>query len=369
MENLVLEAFWQTFLHNTGRDPSLRYAATYSFDLTQDVAHELLELVLKGQKRATASSLTCYEKEGEAVPQPGDLSVLTEFDGTPRCVVETTKVTIVPYRDMTFDLCRLEGEDDTLESWRQSHSHYFAEESRMVGYEFMPDMPVIFEEFRVVYREDAPEEMATFFEKRLQGYDEHMLAAVEGCAEGYEALAAALPEGTASLLDLGCGTGLELAPIFRRFPQANVTGVDMTQAMLDQLAAKYPNKALRLICGDYTAAPFEGAPFDAAVSFETMHHLAEDAKRALYGRIREALAPGGVYLEGDYMVLTDEEEQACARDAARLCEENGLTGAQRFHMDTPFTVSHQCRLLREAGFTRVEQLFRQGNTTLLKAEK
>ena len=369
MDNPALEPFWQTFLQSTGRDPSLRYSAAYSFDLTQDVAHALLELVLKGRKRATASSLTCYEKEGEAVPRPGDLCVLTEFDGTPRCVVETTKVTILPYRDMTFDLCRLEGEDDTLESWQRSHSRYFSEEGGMVGYDFTPDMPVIFEEFRVVYRADAPEEMTGFFEKRLQGYDEHMLTAVAGCAEGYETLAAALPEGLASLLDLGCGTGLELAPVFRRFPQVAVTGVDMTQAMLNRLKAKYPDKALRLVCGDYTAAPFEGAPFDAAISFETMHHLAEDAKRVLYTKIREALAPGGVYLEGDYMVLTSGEEQACAQEAARLSKENELSNAKTFHLDTPFTVSHQCKLLREAGFTRVTQLFRQGNTTILKAEK
>ncbi len=369
MENQALESFWQTFLHNTGRGPLLRYASTYHFCSTPDLAHTLLELVLQGKKRATSSSLLAYEMEGDRLPQPGDLNVLTEFDGTPRCVIETTKVTVVPFREMTCALCRLEGEDDTLESWQRSHTKAFTEESREVGFAFTPDMPVVFEEFRLVYREDAPEEMSAFFAKRLQGYDKHMLREVEGCAEGYERLAAALPEQINSLLDLGCGTGLELSPIFRRFPYLSVTGMDMTQAMLDALSAKYPNKALRLICGDYTSAAFEGAPFDAAVSFETMHHLTEEEKLPLYRRIAAALAPSGVYIEGDYMTETDEQEQHLAQEAARLLRENRLNKACRFHIDTPFSIAHQQRLLREAGFATAELIFREGGTAILKAQK
>ncbi len=62
------------------------------------------------------------------------------------------------------------------------------------------------------------ETMSDFFTARLEGYDEHMLEEVKGCREGYGKLAEALPENAGSLLDLGCGTGLELEEIFRRFP-------------------------------------------------------------------------------------------------------------------------------------------------------
>lgn len=63
------------------------------------------------------------------------------------------------------------------------------------------------------------EEMTAFFTSRLDLYDEHMLREVPGCRAGYARMAALLPEGTARLLDLGCGTGLELEPIFARFPK------------------------------------------------------------------------------------------------------------------------------------------------------
>ena len=53
---------------------------------------------------------------------------------------------------MTIDICKREGEDDTLESWQQGHRHFFTEEGKAMGYEFSETMPVVFEDFEVVYR-------------------------------------------------------------------------------------------------------------------------------------------------------------------------------------------------------------------------
>lgn len=57
---------------------------------------------------------------------------------------------IIPYCEITFDIAKLEGEDDTLESWQKSHRHFFTEEGKEIGYTFTEDMPVIFEEFEVI---------------------------------------------------------------------------------------------------------------------------------------------------------------------------------------------------------------------------
>ncbi|WP_273324222.1 ASCH domain-containing protein [Vallitalea guaymasensis] len=108
--------------------------------------------MLIGQKQATASSLWGYEIEGEHVPEVGDLSIVTDWEGVPRCVIETTQVTIIPFSDITYDICKREGEDDTLESWREGHIRFFNKEGKELGYEFKDDMPVIFEDFEVVYQ-------------------------------------------------------------------------------------------------------------------------------------------------------------------------------------------------------------------------
>ena len=79
------------------------------------------------------------------------------------------------------------------------------------------------------------EEMSDFFTKRIEDYEEHMLTEVEGCREGYMKMAELIPQSTKRSLDLGCGTGLELDEIFKKLPHVKVTGIDLTQAMLDKL--------------------------------------------------------------------------------------------------------------------------------------
>lgn len=122
----------------------------WHFELTEKACNYLLDLVLKGQKKATASSVLGYQIEGEEIPKEGNMSVITDWDGNPRCVIKTTRVRIIPYKDITFDIAKLEGEDDTLDSWRKNHEHFFREEGKELGYQFSEDMEVIFEEFEVI---------------------------------------------------------------------------------------------------------------------------------------------------------------------------------------------------------------------------
>lgn len=124
----------------------------WHFELTEGACNYLLDLVLKGQKKATASSVLGYQIEGEEIPKEGNLSVITDWDGNPRCVIKTTRVRIIPYKDITFDIAKLEGEDDTLESWRKNHEKFFTEEGKELGYKFSEEMKVIFEEFEVIER-------------------------------------------------------------------------------------------------------------------------------------------------------------------------------------------------------------------------
>ena len=213
------------------------------------------------------------------------------------------------------------------------------------------------------------EEMTAFFTSRLDLYDEHMLREVPGCRAGYARMAALLPEGTARLLDLGCGTGLELEPIFVRFPALKVTGVDLTAAMLDCLQAKFPDRDLTLIRGSYVGMDFGRACYDAAVSFETLHYLEPEEKGALYRRVWEALTPEGVYLECDYIAATAEEEAALRLEHRRLRMEAGTGGDTLYHFDIPCTLEHQRALLEAAGFVQVTAEALEGDTVLLTARK
>ena len=148
-----IDIFWNRFLEKSKYDKNIKYLEVFHFELTEKLANELLELVLVGKKRATSSSLIAYEIEGSRIPQKGDLSIITDWDGNPKCVIETTEITIIPFKDITFDICKREGEDDCLETWRDGHIRFFKEQGKEVGYEFTEDLLVVFEDFEVVYRE------------------------------------------------------------------------------------------------------------------------------------------------------------------------------------------------------------------------
>jgi len=213
------------------------------------------------------------------------------------------------------------------------------------------------------------EPMDDFFAARVHDYDEHMLMHVEGCREGYPKMAETIPADCKNLLDLGCGTGLELDAIFLRFPGMVVTGIDMTSSMLEKLTEKHPGKALNLICGDYFQTDLGTEQYDCAVSFETMHHFKHEKKISLYQKIHDALKTCGCYIECDYMVGTQLEEDYYFAEYDRLCNEQNLPENVFYHYDTPCTVENQIMLLKKAGFRTVEKIFSMGNTVMLKALK
>lgn len=130
------------------------------------------------------------------------------------------------------------------------------------------------------------EKMDLFFENRLSGYDEHMLTEIEGADEFYRYTSSLLScEDDAFILDLGCGTGLELEEYFICNPNAYVTGIDLSKKMLEVLAAKFPDKNLKLICCSYFDVEFGTEQYHAAVSVESLHHFTAEQKLALYQKL------------------------------------------------------------------------------------
>ena len=149
---MCIEAFWKTFFDQSGLDEQTRYFDSFHFMNSEYWANELLRLVMMQQKKATTSSLAAFEIENGRVPQDGDYSIVTDWEGIPRCVIRTTKVRIMPFKDMTFEICVLEGEDENLESWQKGHRAFFEAEGKKLGFSFSDESPIVFEEFEVVFQ-------------------------------------------------------------------------------------------------------------------------------------------------------------------------------------------------------------------------
>ena len=213
------------------------------------------------------------------------------------------------------------------------------------------------------------EKMSDFFEARLDGYDEHMLTNIDSASEFYPFTAEQLPLLPYSrVLDLGCGTGLELQEYFRLNPTAKVTGIDLSRGMLAALKEKFPTKDIELICGSYFDVPLGVGLYDAAVSVESLHHFTKDEKLGLYKRLKEALKDGGYFVLTDYFAATEDEEVLHQKTLDRLKREQGITDGDFYHYDTPLSVEHEKEALLLAGFSDVKVLRSWGATSTLLAK-
>ncbi len=213
------------------------------------------------------------------------------------------------------------------------------------------------------------ERMDDFFSARVEGYEEHMMTEVVGCKEAYAEMTKLVPDTCKKLLDLGCGTGLELEGIFKKLPEVEVTGIDLTQVMLDKLEEKFADKKVMTICGSYFDICFGAEKYDCVVSFETMHHFSPEAKTGLYEKIFKSLKPGGVYIECDYMVTEQAEEDHWFAEKERLWKELRISDGAVYHYDTPCTIENQIGMFLKAGFVEAKKVFREGNTTIIVAKK
>ncbi|MBD2018592.1 class I SAM-dependent methyltransferase [Leptolyngbya sp. FACHB-36] len=105
-------------------------------------------------------------------------------------------------------------------------------------------------------------------------------------------LVAATPE--TSFLEPGVGTGLNVLPLVKRgYP---VTGIDVSQEMLDQFRQKLGRVPanLRLIHADASRLPFADASFDVVITVHMIHTVPD--WRSFLDDIQRILKPGGVYL-------------------------------------------------------------------------
>lgn len=138
--------------------------------------------------------------------------------------------------------------------------------------------------------------------------------------------------------------------------------------MLDKLKEKYVDKQIHLICGSYFDVDFGKNVFDCACSMETIHHFTKDKKIGLYTKIFDSLKENGCYLECDYMLENQEDEDALFAEYEKLKKENNINADEFFHFDTPLTVTNQIDALTKAGFKEVK-IIKPAPTAILLAKK
>ena len=117
---------------------------------------QLVELVLCGTKRATASLTRDYASGDEPMPQVGDFIIVIDSKRTPRCIWRTTEIVVKPLIDVDDAFAWDEGEGDrTRDSWFFDHREYFADQAAQDGFEMSDEIETVFERFEIVWPHDV----------------------------------------------------------------------------------------------------------------------------------------------------------------------------------------------------------------------
>jgi len=147
MDRLVQE-FWDGFISAKGLDDDTDYTQIFRVGSNEGESNRLLKRVLRGKKRAT----TCLYTDDDILPEKGEYCIITDWDGVPRCVTKVTRVRVIPFNEITLEQALKEGEDATLEAWRDTHRAVYARNAEQLDMEFSDDSRIIYEEFRVEYK-------------------------------------------------------------------------------------------------------------------------------------------------------------------------------------------------------------------------
>jgi tRNA (cmo5U34)-methyltransferase len=165
------------------------------------------------------------------------------------------------------------------------------------------------------------------------------------------------PDDAIQFLDLGAGAGAVSASVLAHFPKATALLADMSAPMMQAGGEKLAQFTGRWSYVEYDMNADEwpaglAGPFRAAVSARAIHHLTNERKLALFRRVHNALASGGVFVNWDRLrEATDPRRPGNSHDA------------------TATTVDELLDLLGQAGFVDTASSHRVGHRAIFFGRK
>lgn len=136
-----------------------------------------------------------------------------------------------------------------------------------------------------------------------------------------------------------------------------------------KLVEKYAtySSQIKTIAESYQSLEFMPKFFDFVVSVMSLHHFLPSEKTSLYRKLSHSLVPGGVFVEGDYIVTTEEEKRLLA-EYLQQKKSHSLLNDVQYHIDIPFSEETQLKALKNAGFSKVDVIFRTERSNVIVAK-
>lgn len=204
--------------------------------------------------------------------------------------------------------------------------------------------------------------------QQAAAYDDLTRKTVPNLEAFYGAVTDALPKDGKQFLELACGTGILTTRIRKTHPDAALTCIDRSPAML-AIARQKPDVAGATLLEGDVLNPWPDGSYDAVVSTFCIIAFDQDVQASLLRRMHNTLRPGGICITGcSVRPKTAEEEQHLLREWETFMQDAGLDPKeiqrQRESWDTAGdhipTPDAFRELLKEAGFNHIRCPYSQG---------
>ena len=150
---------------------------------------------------------------------------------------------------------------------------------------------------------DKIELMDEYFNSRVDVYDEiHQQTGISWGKQIRDIVSEYIPREKSRILDLGCGTGLELEEIFKKSPKSEIVCVDISKEMLKKLKEKYDKYNVTIINENFLNLNLGKEQYDFVISVMALHHFLIDDKLKLYKSISRSLKSSGLFINSDYII-------------------------------------------------------------------
>ncbi len=209
--------------------------------------------------------------------------------------------------------------------------------------------------------------MDEYFDSRVDVYDIiHQQTGISWGKQIRDIISEYIPKEKCKILDLGCGTGLELEEILKKSPNSEIVCVDVSKQMLNRLIEKYKNYNITIVNEDFFELNLEKEQFDFVISVMALHHFLKEDKIKLYKNISQWLKKDGLFINSDFIIDDKEYSDKKIKEYKEIKKENPN---KLFHFDIPFTENMERFVLSESGFLDVKKVYENKKTKVLLCKK
>ncbi|WP_028594324.1 class I SAM-dependent methyltransferase [Paenibacillus assamensis] len=216
------------------------------------------------------------------------------------------------------------------------------------------------------------------FDEAAQQYDQQRKMLIP-CFDDFYRISVSLAQSATSspnLLDLGAGTGLFSSLMMQKYPDANLTLIDLSEKMLEIAKLRFKGStSVTYIVDDYTNF-ISPEKYDIIISGLSIHHLTDADKQTLYKNTYSHLKPGGIFINADQVLghtpfiqslyTTDWKDKV---EASQLSRQEIDAAYERTKLDKMSPLQTQINWLQEIGFSEVDCVYKYFNFVVLFARK